>query len=177
MGVSFNGCEKIKSLADVKFDVEFTADLPVTVSAEGQLKSLGNEMALYPFYKKVTIDPLSNEDVAEYSAKITGWAITGVELKVKAVGEVDVVVSDVNLAVIYGNTTALFHIDSWILNVGETHPFYDTDGNFGKLVKILNDSLDDENPFEVYIAGDSNKQPVDILFTYIQAVKVTANPL
>ena len=175
MGVSFTGCEQIKSLADVNFDVTFTADLPVTVPGEGQLKSLDEGMAGYRFTESESVNPLSNEDINEYKDKIKGWQNKGVTLTVISVESAPVVVSNVVLTVNNGNaaTEAVFEIlEPWTINNGSLHTFTDTE-NISKLIAILNA----KKVFTVKIVGDSDTGSITIQFQYAQEVTVTANPL
>ena len=170
MGVSFTGCEKIKSLADVKFDTDLEAQLDIVVPNEGQLKSAD---VAFHFYKKVSINPQANEDIYEYWDEIKAFAINSVELEVINDGGISTEVTNFVVTVTGKTEAAVFNIGTWTIEYGATYALTDKDGNYNKLVKMLND----KEPFSIEIDGDCNLPGYHFIINYIQNVKITANPL
>lgn len=61
----FSACEKIKSIADVKFDTEFTTDLDVNIQPTALKAGVDGT-----FYAEAEIDPLSDDEFSKYAEKI-----------------------------------------------------------------------------------------------------------
>ncbi|HQQ13007.1 MAG TPA: hypothetical protein PK855_07585, partial [Bacteroidales bacterium] len=66
IGFTNTGCEKIKDLADVTFDADFTSTMDATVEPT----SLKSGQAMGYFAEETTIDPNTNEDFKTYANKI-----------------------------------------------------------------------------------------------------------
>jgi hypothetical protein len=79
MGLS--SCEKIKSLADVKFDVTLTGDIDIAV--EDVVKK--SSAAPFDFEAYGYIDPYENDDIWEYEEEIKSFDVNGVVLRVVAI--------------------------------------------------------------------------------------------
>lgn len=175
MGVSFTGCEQIKSIADHEFDVELSGYLDVVVEAEGQLKSLDVAGRIN---QTVSVNPKANEDIYEYWNDIKKFAINscklfcdndgglaGTELRNISVTVVGVV-NEVDVK-------AVFEINSWTIEYGATYVLTDSDNNYNKLVQMLNAGV----AFDVTMVADCDIVGAHFGFEFLEDVHITANPL
>lgn len=171
MGVSFTGCEKIKSLADVKFDVDLEAVLDIVVPNEGQLKS--SDVAFH-FEDEKSINPRDNQDIYDYWDDIKDWAVEGIQLEVLNDGGMSVELTNVKVTIAISKTnTAVFNVGTWTISEGATYELTDEDDNYNKIVNML----DAGQSFNVKFEGDCHLPGYHFIINYIQTVEVTANPL
>ncbi len=170
MGVSFTGCEKIKSLADHEFDVELSGYLDLVVQAEGQLKSL--DVAGH-IDEEVSISPKSNPDVYEYWNEIKRFAINSCKLVCDNDGGLAGTELRNIVVTVDGVETAVFKINSWTIEYGATYNLTDSDSNYAKLVKML----DAGEPFDVRFEADCDVVGAHFGIEFLEDVHVTANPL
>lgn len=75
-----SSCSQLSDLLKVKVDTEFQITLPVTADSQ-PLKSA----AVYPFSAQTTFNPLSQEDLAEYTNQIAAINLTDIMATVTAV--------------------------------------------------------------------------------------------
>ena len=175
MGVSFTGCEKVKSLADHKFDVELSGYLDVVVVGEGKLKSLDVAGSID---QTVSVNPKDNEDVYDYWDEIKSFAINSCKLVCENDGglegtELRNIVVTVKEDNVETPIKAVFKINSWTIAYGATYELTDSDENYRNLVRILEAG----EAFDVRMEADCDLVGAHFGFEFIEDVKITANPL
>ncbi len=170
MGVSFTGCEKIKSLADHEFDVELSGYLDVVVEGEGLLKSLD---VAGKIDETVKITPKNNEDILEYWDEIKKFAINSCKLVCENDGGLAGTVLTNIVVTVTGVEKAEFFIQSWTISNGATYELTDSDENYRNLVKILEGG----EAFDVRFKADCDVVGAHFGFEFLEDVKITANPL
>ncbi len=169
IGVTFSSCEKIKSLADVKFDSELSGDINVTVPAEG-LKSAS--VAGVGFSGDATINPRSDSEIDKYFDKLKSFDVTGAQGTFKNVSKAVKIMSG-TISVKSGSTTASWPIADYEVANGKSITLDNANGQWDKVNKIL----DSKNTFTVSIEGEASEGGVSFTLTILIKVKVTANPL
>ncbi len=161
------GCEKIKSLLDVKFDATYTVDINVTVPASGSIEAVQNS-----FEGSATIDPTSNPDVSKYLNLIKSWHVTNLTRTFKNVSKEAVLE---NGTITFSSTadSASWNLTNVAIQNDGTFTLNNTAGQWTE----LNNILSAKKPFTVAISGTTDKND----FTFTLSVKiqstVTANPL
>lgn len=177
IGFTNTGCEKIKDLADVTFDADFTATMDATVEPT----SLKSGQAMGYFDEFTTIDPNTNSDFKTYASKIK-------EIKVeKVIVEVISITGSANNSVVVdwahlhchqlpsfdeNGFFAFFEMNNETLTVGKTFEFTAA-GELGDLETILNT----KESFDVYLHGAADPVNATIGFKVYINSKITANAL
>ena len=169
IGTTFSACEKVKSLADVKFDSQLSADIDITVPAEG-LKSAST--AGYNFSGQATIDPRSDSEIDKYFDKLKSFDIKEMKGTFKNVSD-PVKIMTGTVSVSSGSTVASWPIADYEVANGNSIVLDNADGQWDKVNKIL----DGKNSFTAKIEGTTDKAGVSFTITVLIKVEVTANPL
>lgn len=73
----FGACEKIKSIADVKFESEFKTDLDVNIQPTALKAGVDGT-----FYAEAEIDPLSDDEFSKYADKIKEINVLSAEVEI-----------------------------------------------------------------------------------------------
>jgi hypothetical protein len=168
-GLMFStGCEKIKSLLDVKFDANYTVDMNMTVPpASGSVKN-----ALSAFSGSTTIDPTTNSDVAKYLNLIKSWDVTSITGTFKNVSK-EAVLENGTLSFSSDAGTATWTFTNVQIKNGGTFTMDDSGNQFSELSKIFSA----KKVFTATVSGKTDKDD----FTFTMEVKInstiTANPL
>ncbi len=161
------GCEKIKSLLDVKFDANYTVDINMNVPASGLEKT-----AQSSFEGSASIDPTTNSDVSKYLNLIKSWHVTGLTGTFKNVTKEAVLQSGtITFSSSAGSATWTFN--NVPIKNGGTFTMDNTNGQWGEMDKILSA----KKKFTVTVNGKTDID--DFSFTMSVEVKstITANPL
>ena len=148
----FISCNKVKSLADVNFDVTFTADLDCVVPP-ATLRDIDGT-----FNTSVVIDPTSDPDVAKYINNIKNYEILSMT------GTITSISKDCNLvsatSSVYNNSSSAdWAFANVPLSVGATLNFGNENGQWATVKQILMDG----QQFTVSIQGETDKD--DVTFT------------
>ena len=170
IGITFSGCEQIKSLADVEFDSELSADLNVTVPAEG-LKSAAL-VAGFPFDESEAIDPRSDEDIDEYFDNLKSFDVTAMTGTFRNVSKPVKIMSG-TISVSSGSTVASWPIADYEVANSKSITLDNSDGQWDKVNQIL----DDKTAFKARIVGETSEGGVSFTLHIVIFVTVTANPL
>ncbi len=177
IGFTNTGCEKIKDLADVTFDADFTATMDATVEPTS-LKS-GQEMGY--FEESRSIDPNTNADFKAYASKIKEIKVEKVIVEVTSITGSDNNSVDVEVVrlVCHQMPTfdemgflAVFVRNNETLTVGKTFEFT-TDVELRDLETILNS----KEEFNVLLDGRADPVNATIGFKVYINSKITANAL
>ncbi len=168
-GLMFStGCEKVKSLLDVKFDANYTVNLNTTVPpASGTIKSIQSS-----FEGSATIDPTSNPDVSKYLNLIKSWTVNSITGTFNNVTKEAVLQTGV-LTFSSDAGIATWTFTNVQIKNGGTVTIDNTNGQLDKLSTILSS----KKPFTVNLAGTTDKD--DFSFTLSLEINstVVANPL
>ncbi len=161
------GCQKIKSLLDVKFDANYTVDLNMTVPAAGSIKSVQSA-----FEGSATIDPTTNSDVKKYLNLIKTWEVTGLTGTFKNVTK-EAVLETCTLTFSSDAGTATWTKTNLPIKNGSSFTLDNSNGQWDELNKILSA----KKKFTVTVSGKTDID--DFTFTMEIEVKstITANPL
>lgn len=170
LAAGISSCEKIKSIFDVDFDTTLSGDLDIDIQ-EPVTKSTNN----YEFEAFADIDPLDDEDIAEYVDNIKSFAVDGVVAEVVYVNKENVVFKQGTFFVISdSNTEVKWTLSSdWTIMEGTEITLEDA----GDIYKSVADILDKKGTFKVGVSGVSSETGVYITIRIGIDTKVTASPL
>lgn len=166
-----SSCQKIKSLFDVEFDTTLTGDLNIDIP-ESAKKSTN----FVDFEASALMNPLSDDDIDEYSENITNFDVKTVLGEVTFVSDDDIVFkSGTSFYVTDNSSKVTWTIDSdWPISVGTKLTLGDIGSNIyeevGKILKKL-------KPFTVGIDGECSRDGISVDVDFIIEVTVVANPL
>ena len=166
-----SSCQKIKSLFDVEFDTTLSGDLNIDIQ-ESAMKSTN----FYKFEDSALMNPLSDEDIEEYSENITNFDVTKVLGEVTYVNKSNIVFkSGTSFYISDGTSTVTWTIDSdWSIVEGTQL----TLGDIGNdIYKEVGDILGELEQFTVGIDGECSESGVSVDIEFIIEVTVVANPL
>jgi hypothetical protein len=167
VGLTFSGCQKIKSLLDVHFDTQFSVDMNVNVPAASSLTKVNST-----FNESATIDPNDDADVAKYGNLIKSFDISSASAVFSNVSK-NVTLVSADLTITSGSQTATWHYENVQITNGTTFALDNDSGQWATVNAILG-SL---NPFTVSISGETDVDDVTYVVTVNVAATVTANPL
>ncbi|MCD6200828.1 MAG: hypothetical protein J7K46_03370 [Bacteroidales bacterium] len=170
LGVTLSSCEKIKSLADVKFNSELGTDLNVTIGS-GTEKSV--QVEGYTFSESADVSLHDDQDIDKYFDKLKGFDVQEVTGTVKSVIRGPVTISNGKLSIGSGSSVATWLIKNFQV---ETNATLTLDNNGGQW-DIVNGILNDKKDFTVTVEGKTDKDNVSFTLHVVVKVKVTANPL
>ena len=164
------GCEKIKNLADVEFDADYSADIDVTIAPDEKsaLKATQN----YTFNESETIDPNSNSDFDKYADKIKDVEVKSVTAEVISINK-EVTLTATTLEIFSDNHSASWYFEEKVVNVGTSLSLQQDDAKLTAMEKII----DEREPFTVSVRGESSKDDVQMTIRVTVKTKITANPL
>lgn len=164
------GCEKIKSVADVEFNADYSADVDVTIAPDEKstLKATQN----YTFNESETIDPNSNSDFDKYADKIKDVKVKSVTAEVVSINK-EVTLTATTLEILSDNHNASWYFEEQVVNVGTSLSLQQ---NEAKLTAIEN-IIDERRPFTVSVNGESSEDDVQMTIRVTVETKITANPL
>ena len=172
IGVTFSGCEEIKSLADVKFNSELSGDINVSVPAIG-LKSATLE-ADFPFDESASINPRDDSEIDKYFDKLKSFDVTQIKGTFKNVStSTPVKILSGTISVSSGSTVASWPIADYEVADGKSITLDNANGQWDK----VNTILDNKNAFKIRIVGETSEGGVSFTLTIVINIKVTANPL
>jgi hypothetical protein len=166
----FTSCDKLESLADVKFEANMSTDLNVVVPmAPDKSASLTG----YQFSESATIDPREDPDIDEYFDKLKRFDVLEVTATVKSVSADPVMISDAEITITSGTETASWPIDLFRITPGRSLSLTNDDGQWDKVNNILNEKKE----FTAKINGYSDQEEITFTIEVYIKVQVTANPL
>lgn len=165
-----SSCEKVKSIFDVDFDTTLSGNLDIDIQ-DNPLKSTDN----YTFKKSATVNPLDDEDIAEYIDNIKEFAVNGVFVEVLYVSTGNVIFREGTTFSVYdSNSTVTWTLGSdWNVTEGTKLTLDDV----GDVYTAVAEILDKKGSFTVGAEGVSSETGVFITLKIGIDTKVTANPL
>ncbi len=171
-GVSFSSCEKIESIADVKFDASFVGDFLITIQdceyiGEGRIAGDGCS-----FSETIYITLRSDPDIDKYYSNLKDFDVLEVTGKVTSITGGPVIING-TLSISAGTTTASWIIENFKMESGAVFTLDNSNGQWDKLNKIL----DGKRDFSISIDGTADKENVSFVLRVTVKTRVTANPL
>jgi hypothetical protein len=171
LSISITSCEKIKSIFDVEFDTTLEGYLFIDVN-----ESLQKSTASYSFYQETFVDPLQDEDIAEYEENIKKIKVTNVIATITDVNKPDVVFLKGTRITVKGSTTVTWTLeDEWPIVVGDEIVLGDDVSV--KIYKAVTEMLSDKESLTIIAQGDCNQKEVYVSLKVGIDVEVTASPL
>lgn len=168
-GAVLSGCEKIKSLVDVKFNTDLSADLGVTIPSYNMKAAV---LEGFEFSESATIDIRSDSEIDKYFDKLKSFDVQELTGTVKSVSKPVTIISG-TLSITSGSTVASWSVSDFDVVVGSQIVLDNGDGQWDKVNKIL----DAKKEFTVKIVGLTDTDDVTFVIEVVIKVKVTANPL
>jgi len=168
---SVSSCEKVKGLFDVDFDTTFSGELDIEIP-ESSLKSA----EYHEFTSETDIDPLDDEDIAEYYDNIEEINVNTILATVVGVNKNDVVFkSGTFFQILDEADTATFTVqEDWPIVQGTSLTLGElgTD-NYEKVELIVNR----KKQFTIRAEGECTQKGVEITIDLGIRTTVIANPL
>jgi len=168
-GVS--SCEKIKGLFDVDFDTTLSGELDIEIPESG-LKSA----EFYEFTSVATIEPLDDEDIAEYYDNIEEINVNAILATVVGVNKNDVVFKkDTYFQILDKADTATFTVqEDWPIMQGTSLTLGELGSDNYKTVELI---LNKKKQFQIKAKGECTQKGVEITIDLGIRTTVIANPL
>jgi hypothetical protein len=164
----YTGCEKTKRLLDIKFDADFDTNLNVVVESAGGEKSLSGV-----FYASAEIDPMSNDDFAEYAEKIKDIGVESVVAEVTSISMPAVLLS-ADLTISSGGVDpATWAFANEDLHQGKTFTLGNENGQWDRVQTMLNN----QNLITVVMEGSTDEDNLEFTLKVTIDTEVVANPL
>lgn len=166
-----SSCQKIKSLFDVEFESTLTGDLNIDIPEDSK-KSANFKK----FEDSALMNPLSDDDIAEYSENIVEFDVTKVLGEVTYVNKGNIAFkSGTSFYISDGTSTVTWTIDSdWSIVEGTQLVLGDVGS---KIYKEVGEILGQLKQFTVGIDGECSESGVSVDVDFIIEVTVVANPL
>ncbi len=164
--VILSSCQKIKDVLTVKVDADFSVNLPVTIP-EPLLKSTASQ-----FLSTSTLDPLSDEDLADYKEKIKSFDLTGMTGTVSELS-VPVTLTDAKLLVNTDANSTEWNFTNLPLTNGTVVTFDNVGGQWTK----INDILNEQKEITITFSGNSSQTNVTFNLRIDLETKVSAKIL
>lgn len=170
LSAGLSSCEKIKSIFDVEFDTTLSGDLDIDIQ-ESARKSTNS----YEFQKWAEVDPLDDDDIAEYIDNIKDFAVDGVSAKVIYVNKGNVLFESGTTFSITDNIDKVSWTlgSDWAVEEGQELPLEDGAGVYEAVASILKK----KSTFTVGAEGVCSETNVSITIRIGIDTKVTASPL
>ena len=165
-----SSCEKIKSIFDVEFETTLSGDLDIDIQ-ESARKSTNS----YEFQTWSDVDPLDDDEIAEYIDNIKDFAVDRVVAEVIFVNKGSVLFESGTTFSISDNTgTVSWTLGSdWEIVEGTEITLEDVGGVYKAVADILNK----KGAFQVGAEGVCSETGVSITIRIGIDTKVTASPL
>lgn len=159
-----SACDQLKNLADVTFDADFAADIPLVTPAVANGEIGADE---YPLGGSYTLKADDNEEVAEYIDLLKEISLTGYTMKPIGLS-VDAVLSSLKIMI---NDVVLFEGT----NIMSTSVYDESDVSQAAIDEFTKSMLDDK--MVTFTVTGSSNQPVFVTISQLFETEITANPL
>ena len=172
IGIPFNSCDEVESLADIDFNSNMSTDLNVVVPAAGVSYKSANLAVAVSFSEQSNIDPKSDSTFKKYADKIKSIKVQEASGTVTKISKPVKIVSG-KLSIFQGSKIASWSISNFDVAVGKKIVLDTAEGQFTTLNQILNS----KNVFTAKIEGTVDDD--DVSFTVLVSIKakVVANAL
>ncbi len=170
-GLTFQSCEKIKSLADVKFNAELAGDLNITISQGAQKSAVLSDT--YNFSKSVEVNLRSDPEIDKYFDKLKSFDVQSVTCTANSVYGGPVNITNATLVIQSETTSATWYVKNFTLENGASLTLDNNNNQWDNVNTILNNK---EN-FTISVEGTTDKDNVSFTLHVVIKTRVTANPL
>lgn len=168
---TITSCEKIKSWFDVEGDTSFSTNLYIDVMDDAMKSTASTH-----FYKEAYIDPLDDDDIAEYQENINKIEVTNIVATVTSVSNDNVIFDKGTFIAVKGSDEAKWIIDEpWTVTVGDKITL--KDDQTAKFYNKVTNMLTNLESLTVIADGYCNQTGVFVTIEVGIDVKYTANPL
>ncbi len=161
------GCEKVKSLLDVKFDADYTVNMNMDVPASGSINGVQST-----FEGSASIDPTSNSDVSKYLNLIKSWHVTELTGTFKNVTK-EAVLESGTLTFSAEAGTATWNFTNVPIKNDGSFTLDNSKGQWDELDKILSA----KKKITVTVNGKTNIDNFSFTMSVKISSTITANPL
>lgn len=144
-----SSCQKIKDILTTKIDADFSLSLPVEISSSPLKSTAGT------FLSTSTLDPLSDEDLAQYKDKIKSFELTGLTGTISELSA-DVTLTNTRLLVNTDSNSAEWNFTNLPLTNGTVITFDNTTSQWAK----INEILDEQKVITITFSGTSSQTGV-----------------
>lgn len=170
LAAGISSCEKIRSIFDVEIDTTLSGELDIDIQDQA-LKSVLD----YAFKSQEDIDPLDDDDIAEYEENIKDMDVKGILATVVYVSKENV---EFKAGTAFSISDQMSNVvwtldDDWPIAEGTTI----TLGDLGDVYKAVAEILNRKKPFTIGAEGTCTQTDVYITIRMDIDTKVTANPL
>ena len=170
IGIPFNSCDEVESLADIKFTTSFSGDVDVVVPAPASLASAKIEAV--SFSGKATIDPQSDSNIKKYIDKLKSSDVQEVTGTFKDVSK-PVRITTGSLSISQGSKSASWSIKNFDVVNGAKIILDSGEGQWATINQILMS----KNKFDAKITGTVDDYDVGFTVTIYIKSNFVANPL
>lgn len=168
---TFTSCEKIKSWFDVEGESSLSANLYIDVM-EPSMKSTSS----FDFYEEAFIDPLEDDDIAEYEKNIKRIEATKIAATVTSVNKENVIFEKGTKIAVKGSVYVEWTLtEPWNVTKGDVISLDDE-----KTLNLYNKVTEMLTNFEsltVIADGTCNQEDVSVVLNVGIDIEYTANPL
>lgn len=159
----YTGCSKLEDATDVEFNANYDANLNASVTAP-DLKAA--------FIAEDQINPLENEQVAQYIDKIKNVEIQSMTAEITSIDK-DVTLVTGELDVFTDANTATWQMNDVPLTQGAKLDLGNENGQWDTMQSIFAE----KKAFTVKLTGSTDMGPVNFTMKVTFQTKITANPL
>ena len=171
IGIPFSSCDDVESLADIKFNSQFSADLNVNIPAAGSMKATVKGGGI-SFAGQATIDPLSDTNIKKYIDKLKSFDVQEITGTFKKVSK-PVTIESGKITISQGSKTASWSVSNFNVTNGAKIILDSGEGQW----TTVNQIFKSKNKFTAKIEGVVDDDNVSFTITILIKVKVVANPL
>jgi len=164
--IVFSGCSKLTEALDVEFDATFSENMNIVVPPALKAGVDGT------FNEVVSIDPLADENVAEYASKIKSMNVNEITAQVISISK-DVSLSNFDLTIANVNHNTSWTFPTTAISQGTV---FTLDNNSGQW-DTVNTILGEQQVFTVTSSGTTDEDDVQFTLLITIKCKVVANPL
>ncbi len=162
--IGFTGCEKVKDIADVKFNANYTTDLNINVTPGRDINGTFSESA--------TINPTSDEQVEQYLDLIKSWEVTGLTGEFLNTSQ-DFTLVNTEFTISSEDKSAVWQFSDIAVTDGTALTLDNANGQWD----TVNQILAEKQTFTVTFSGETDTDEVSFTMRITIQTEVTANPL
>lgn len=161
------GCQKIKNLLDVTFNVEYSVNLDATIEPAINLSQNAGLFSV-----NTTIDPYNDAEFSRYAQKIKEIQITSISAKILTINK-PLTLYNASVVVFNGTRYTFWDFDNETLSVGKILDL----GNNSNQWSTVQNILLDKNIFTILIDGETDVDDAEFTIEVTIISKIIANPL
>lgn len=168
---TITSCEKIKGWFDVEGESSLSTNLYIDIM-ESSMKSTNS----FDFYEEAFINPLADEDIAEYEENIKKIEATKIAAKVTSVNKENVIFEKGTKIAVKGSVYVEWTLaEPWNVTVGDVISL--DDEQTLNLYQKVTGMLTNLETLTIIADGTCNQEGVSVTLEVGIDIKYTANPL